>query len=831
MNKFRGLSLNIIIPIIFVFVFGTLQSGVFLYEYQQAKDKLYLKSEQHIKGIAGELQMTLASAMMKLEKAQAQDIVSTMGLNENIETIVVIDNNHQIILSNHFREKYMFAKLNLALYQGVLLERAITQSEIIVMDYKETHELVAYAPLQIMSKGNSLNRKFNSAIFIRYSLASAYSELASDNLSRFIKSLMILLLATIVIMYFINQLLVMPLKKIMTLTTENLTDETELPFHFNGELGELQQCIAKFKNAMVNNIGDISKSEQRLSNAINATRDGVWDWDIENDKFFYSNRWKEILGYETEHIQDDVLEWEERIHPDDLFTVLQDTADHFAGKTPFFENIHRVKRSNGDYLWVLSRGQTVSWDNVGNPLRVIGTIIDISSYKKFSESIKYHKQFDEVTELPNRLHLTSHISQENTRLQNNGLHGAVIFIGCDQFKTVKILQGNDKGDELLYLIGRRLEDNKSGSDFIAHLQGGEFVILLPDLHVQREQAAEVALNFSKQLSLLLKEPFNISGEEVVLNYALGITLFPSKNIAADDLLRQAAVAMKTAEDNQFGNVSFFSKIIEEKIHRTHHLQNKIRYGLAHQEFSLFFQPRSDVKGNLVGAESLSRWYRGEEGWAQPKDFISVAEDCDLIYLLGDWVILNTFLSLKKWTNEGLPRYFKTLSLNISPKQLLQENFVTSIEKHLIETGIDPTLIEFEITETVLMTHTELVIRKLNALRQLGFRFSIDDFGTGYSSFSYLSILPVSALKIDQSFIVNLLDQHNQQVIVEAIINMGKLLNLDVIAEGVETKDQLNLLISMGCNQFQGYYIGQPLTNNHFQTRIKNEKLKFNNEET
>lgn len=828
MNKLRNLSINILLPCILLNVLILLQGGVFIYEYQQGQNRLYIKSEQHLKGMAGELQTALSNALMRLEKAQAQEIVSTISLDENIKTVAVIDNNHQIVLSNNFREKFMFAKLHLALYEGELLERAIIQNEMIVMYCDESKELVVYAPLQMISKGNSLNRKFNAVIFMRYSLASAYSELAHDSILLLINFLLIIFIGVGILVYFINRLIVLPIKQLtQTATINDLTIHPQLPSSAVGEIGELQRSFVKFSNDISVNIDQIAASEQRWLYAVNAARDGVWDWDIEHDNFFYSTRWKEILGFPLGYLKNDILEWEDRIHPDDYYTVVEDSAAHFVGKTPFFENTHRVKCYNGEYCWVLSRGQAVAWDNEGLPLRAIGTITDLSTYKKFSETIKYYNQFDEVTELPNRLNLTAHISQENVRLNNNGLHGALVFIECNQDKMVNALEGDNKEKQLLYLIARRLENNKSTSDFIAYLQGSGFVTLLPDLHKQPEQAAELALNFTKQLDLVLKVPFNISGEEWMINCVYGITLFPSNDFTADDLLRQTSIAIKTVQKSQFGNISFFDKSIEERINYDHYLQNKIRYGLNNQEFCLLFQPRVDNNGNLIGAEILSRWHKNDSEWMSSKDFMPIAEDSDLIIPFGNWVIRHAFLHCKMCMEQGIPAYFDTLSIHLRPKQLLDEGFIKSIEWHLSVTGINATLIEFQLTEKVLFTQTDIVLNKLKELHKLGFRLAIDDFGVGYSSFSSLSILPISALTIDHSLLVNLLQEQNKQIIVNAIINISRSLNLTVAAKGVENMQQLNFLISTGCKQFQGPYIGEPLSVDRFKSLLESEKSKLN----
>ena len=825
MNNLRQTSLIILLPSILCIVFIILQGSVFWLDYHNKQRELYNESEQDIKGLAGQLQTSLSNSLMRLEKARAQDFVSTAALNENVKTVAVVDNNQQVVLSNNFREKYMFAKLQLERYEGQILDRVINQNEIVVKYFENSKELVVYAPLQMISKGNSLNRKFNGVIFIRYSLTSAYSELIHDSLFMLINFSLILLFTIALFVYFINRLLVLPLKRLAQ--SVNITDITNQPTIHDTGLGEVGLLQRAFSNLIVdvsNNINQLAASEERWLYAINAARDGVWDWDVNTGKVYYSNRWKEILGFEQENISKDILEWENRIHPDDVFQVTDDLGAHFSGRNSFFESTHRLKCNDNEYLWILTRGQAVSWDTEGNPLRVIGTMTDVSAYKSSHEQIKNEVQLNNETELPGKLQLQSHIAQEIIRLQSKNLQGAFITFECKQYQTFNESKGESYSKEVLHSIASRLEKNKLSPDFVCHIKEAEFAIVLPDLHSSSEQAAELALIFTKKLDSVLTSPIKIENEELILNFVYGITLFPDDESKAQNLLKESSIAMDRAEDSQFGNISFFSKTIEDKIHLKHRLRTKIRKALDQQAFSLFYQQRVDVFGNLVGVEAFVRWYDSEQGWINPTDFIPVAEESGLIIPLGDWVIRNAFLELQGWIKKGLPKHFKTLSMNVSPKQLLQQDFLASLNKYLLETGIDANLIELEISETVLVSHTELVINKLNEMRKLGFRFAIDDFGTGYSSFSYLSVLPISTLKIDQSFIVNLLQQENQQVIVSAIINMGKSLNLDIVAEGIENADELNLLIYKGCNQFQGDFIGAPTSASDFRHTIVNKNL-------
>ncbi|PKF61051.1 hypothetical protein CW745_12115 [Psychromonas sp. psych-6C06] len=820
MNNFNKLSLNFAVPLILFLVFIFLQGSVFFLEYQYAQKKLYTQKEQYIKGIAGNLQTTLSNSLMRLEKAQAQNIVSEIALDQNFISIAVIDHNQQIVLSNSLRYKYMFAKLQLDYYDGDLLQQVIEKNEFIFQYNQITQDLIVYAPLQMLSKGNSLNRKFNGLIFIRYSLTSAITELRYEALFSLIKITMILLFSLAVLVYIINRIIIKPVSKLTASTRHyEVSNNADIDQSGLGEIGALQRSFADLSSQMSDKFNQLSFNEQRLLYALSGARDGVWDWNIEQDCVYYSERWKEMIGYSNEEINNCIEEWESRIHEDDLFLVLNELQMHFSGKNSFFESTHRIRCHNGEYRWILTRGQTVSWDSNGLPLRVIGTNTDVSNYKKSQEKLSYQAQFDEVTLLPNRRQLLINLEQETLRAQHNNLYGAIIFIECNQYKTIIEFQDHYRSEQLLFAIARRIESSKTGPDFIAHLNESEFVVLLPDLHQNREYAAEMALEFTKKLDQNLKGTFTIDSTELALSCAFGIELFPLIECDANDLLRQASMALKFSEDSHFSNISFFAKEIEQKIQARHTLQKQIHYGLDHDEFSLHFQPRIDAQGKLIGAEALIRWLHSAQGWVNPAEFIPVAEDSGLILPLGDWVIKSAFEQLAKWQAIGLPDSFTTLSVNVSPKQFIQSGFTDAIEFYLAETKVDPKLIEIEITENVLLSHKDLVIEKLNKLRALGLCFAIDDFGTGYSSFSYLSVLPVSTLKIDQSFIVNLMQDNNQQVIVGTIISMAKALHLEVVAEGVESDQQLAFLIDKGCTQFQGYLVGTPMAKNDFQTLL------------
>ncbi|MEG3753473.1 PAS domain-containing protein [Psychromonas arctica] len=567
MNKLRSLSLIILLPALLTVIFIVLQGSVLFMEYRQQQANLYIKSEQDLKGLAGQLQTSLSNSLMRLEKSQAQDFVSTAALNENVKTVAVVDNNQQVVLSNRFREKYMFAKLQLQEYQGELLDRVINKNEIIVKLFKDKEELVVYAPLQMISKGNSLNRKFNGVIFIRYSLKSAFSALAYESILRLIKFTLVLIATLCLFVYLINILVVIPLKRfIASVKSIDINNPGLIETSALGEVGLLQRAFVNLIADVSNNTHYLEVREQRWANALNGARDGVWDWNVDSGDVYFSKRWKEMLGFHKENISNDITEWENRVHPDDLYSVFEDLNAHFSGSHSFFENIHRMKCYNGEYRWILSRGQTVSWDTQGNPKRVIGTHTDLSLYKEMLANIKVDNELiEQKSDLPDREQLLLHLEVENTRLYEQRQQGALISFNCDRFKHIAQLPDSNKVNELLYLIARRLEKQNRSTHFVAHIQDFQFAIFIEDIDTDYEQSATIALELTQKLESDLQVPFKVLGEQFIVNCAFGLTLVPSKDLEASTILHQSLKALKVAEQEQEFNIQFFDNSLSKLI--------------------------------------------------------------------------------------------------------------------------------------------------------------------------------------------------------------------------------------------------------------------------
>ncbi|KAB0508325.1 MULTISPECIES: putative bifunctional diguanylate cyclase/phosphodiesterase [Pseudomonas] len=411
-------------------------------------------------------------------------------------------------------------------------------------------------------------------------------------------------------------------------------------------------------------------------------------------------------------------------------------------------------------------------------------------------------QYDVLTELPNSTLLGDRLNQSLALSRRHDKQLAVMFLGLDRFKRINNALGHPTGDEMLKRVGQNLVACVRASDSVFRYGSDEFVVILADIHhpQQTKGIAEKLLN-------AIRAPQHIAGHDLSVTASLGISIYPEDGFDAIALIKKAETAMRNVKESGPNDFSFFIDEMNQRAREQQSIESGIRLALERNEFVLHYQPKLDLgSGKVVGAEALIRWQKPGQGWVYPTDFIGVAEDSGLIVPLSKWVLAQACRQARAWQEKGLPKLY--MSVNVSAIDFRQRDFVEGIEQILKQTGMDPTLLELEITEGVLMQNVEATMVALNRLKALGVRLAIDDFGTGYSSLSYLQRFPIDVLKIDQSFIRGLSSDSNDAALVSAIISLGKSLKLTVIAEGVETLEQLNFLKALQCEEGQGYYFSK-----------------------
>ena len=434
---------------------------------------------------------------------------------------------------------------------------------------------------------------------------------------------------------------------------------------------------------------------------------------------------------------------------------------------------------------------------------------DVTDIRRASAEIENLAFYDPLTGLPNRRLLLDRLHQAEAAAERSGERGVLLFLDLDQFKTLNDTLGHEVGDQLLQQVARRLSANVRSTDTVARLGGDEFVVMLRDLSTDSDEAAASAKRIGEKILQNLNQPYQLGAYTHQSNCSIGATLFGQKAQSAAELLKQADIAMYQVKAQRGNGLCFFDPGMQEAISARVRLESDLQAGLVAGQFVLHYQPQFTLRGALVGAEALLRWQHPERGMVLPGQFIGVAEDSEFIVPLGRWVLRTACEQLALWQRDPFLRDVH-LSVNVSARQFHQPEFVAQVIQILQETGVRPHLLELELTESLVLDNVQESVAKMHLLRTKGVRFSVDDFGTGYSSLAYLTQLPLHQLKIDQSFVRNLGVRHTDDVIVQTIIGMARNLELEVIAEGVETEAQRDFLASHGCDLYQGYLLGRPM---------------------
>ena len=430
--------------------------------------------------------------------------------------------------------------------------------------------------------------------------------------------------------------------------------------------------------------------------------------------------------------------------------------------------------------------------------------------KHYQVQIEHQANYDSLTGLPNRSLLYDRLRQA-VYAQRKLLAVAVVFIDLDHFKFVNDSLGHSTGDKLLKDMGDRLRLVVRDGDTVARLGGDEFVLILND-----QTQDDVIFRAMQRINGKLNEPFVIDGKELYVTCSAGISLYPQDGLDVDTLLKNADAAMYRAKEHGRNNFQFYTSEMNSKVNERLALENSLRRAIERSEFVLHYQSKVDLKtGAIVGAEALVRWRHPERGLMSPDLFVPLAEETGLIVQIGEWVLREACTQNRAWQADGLPPI--SVAVNVSARQFRQEILIKSVSRILAETGLDPSHLEMELTESMIMHNAEAVVATLRQLTSLGVRLSIDDFGTGYSSLSYLKHLPIDTLKIDQSFVRDIVAGSSEhRVLARAIISIGHSLDLKVVAEGVETEAQLEYLRQHDCDEVQGYYFSEPLPPEEFR---------------
>jgi diguanylate cyclase (GGDEF)-like protein/PAS domain S-box-containing protein len=549
----------------------------------------------------------------------------------------------------------------------------------------------------------------------------------------------------------------------------------------------------------------LRETEERWKLALEGVGDGVWDWYIQTGVEYFSKRCMDMYGYTEDDALDRADVFDALTHPDDVEQMARDRQAHFDGLTPTYVNEHRIRCKDGSWKWVLTRGMLVSRDAQGKPLRMIGTHTDITERKQSESKIWQQANFDILTGLPNRRMLRDRLEQELRKCKRDGTQLAVLFVDLDHFKEVNDSLGHDSGDLLLVEAAGRIRACLRESDTVARMGGDEFTVLLPDL-VDGAGLEYVA----QKLLTVLAGAFQLGDEQVFVSASIGISLCPDDGTQVEQLFKNADQALYAAKGAGRNRCSYFKPAMQEAAQVRARLAADLRGGLQAGQFEVHYQPIVALRSGAVHkAEALLRWRHPVRGMVSPAVFIPIAEGSGSILEIGEWVFRQAAAQVRHWRDQLDPDF--QISVNKSPVQFQQAAQVHSAWiAHLSELGLPGQSIVIEITEGLLLESDARVTAQLLDFHDAGIQVALDDFGTGYSSLSYLQRFDIDFLKIDQSFVRHLIADSTDLILCKAIIVMAHELGMQVIAEGVETDVQRDLLTAAGCDFGQGYVFARPM---------------------
>ena len=715
------------------------------------------------------------------------------------------------------------------------VEAVVLQHEIIGIIITDQKDSLLVKSGEVLDSENTISHSFrlveNEEVIAKVSLYSSTNlilDMMKDNvililINAFLKSFFLMIL----VYYFSNKIITQTLHiLIKALNESNTSDKKHI---YAGEVNisndsEISELIHSYNNMKDRVYDQTQKNEiliQRIELAILGSNDGVWDWNLVDNTIYFSSRWKEMIGYRNDELVNEFITWESRVHPDDLESVNEIFQENLDAKTEHYEATYRFKHKDGSWVWILDRGKTI-FDEDAKAIRMIGTHTDITKQKEMEMELKNQKDtlhhqahHDSLTGLPNRILFNDRLEQSIEKAKRTQTNMAIFFIDLDHFKEINDSLGHAVGDKVLIDVARRLRDVIRVGDTLSRLGGDEFTLLVDNL----DQGQDASLLAQKILKVLSK-PILIESHELYVSASIGISLFPDDGESVSHLLKYADSAMYKAKNNGRNDFQFYSAEMTELAFQRVVMEGALRTAIKNEELVVYYQPQVDATTNtLTGMEALVRWQHRGKGLIFPDKFIALAESTGLIIELDRYVMKIAMAQVAQWYKEGLNP--GRLAMNLAVKQLEKKDLIEVLIALMKETQCKPEYIGLEVTESQIMSNPEEAIITLGKISELGIELAVDDFGTGYSSLSYLKKLPLDKLKIDKIFIKDLPDDEDDAGIVKAVIALADSLNLKVIAEGVETKEQKDFMLEKGCNNIQGYFYSKPVPADEMEVILKN----------
>ena len=749
--------------------------------------------------------VTLASESQNFSRVEEEISLSSSDIWVAVYTL--IDHQGNIRFANHAVWRDSSASLVIDGYLRHYHHEAVDSNTPLIKFNEQRQSIQAYFP--IFPAVSSLSVEKPEIIYLEYDVSPALMASDQNVLLGLIRIGLIAFGIILVLLVFIYRYVLRPLRQIsqQASVVSGETSSVHPVYSPFIELYSLDRNLSYFKDKYLSSAQQLKDSEQRWLFAVEVSRYGIWDWNILDDSVFLSDRWKDMLGYKSHELSGSLLTWQSRLHPDDKNSTLDTLSGYLSGKTEEFESVHRLRHKQGHYIWVLDRGMTVEWDAQGHPLRMIGTLSDVTDDIRNQKAASHQVKHDLLTDLANR----RAVMDELYDLENKSDSCAALFmIDLDNFKVVNDVLGHHGGDRLLIQIAARLSSYFSVNSLIARLAADEFVILVKRLPQNPILAQRRAQALASQVRQLIARSFNISEHTFNLSASVGIAIVDhSEQLLPEQHLKRVSLALAQVKENGRDGVVVYSREMDIKAERNLLIRTELVHAIDRDQLSLVYQPVVNNDGCIVSVEALLRWKHPQHGSISPAEFIPIAEGSDFINEIGRWVLLEVcrFILLLEKQSIDPPM----ISINVSARQFNQHEFSKNLLSVLQEQKVQANHIELELTEYALLTDIDQVRQSMRVLREAGVSIALDDFGTGYSSLSYLQGLPLNRLKLDASFIRDMGNGEASGAIVKSMIDMAHSLDLQFVAEGVEILSQHDQLAAYQCDLYQGYLFHRPMT--------------------
>ncbi len=814
------LSLSVVVPACFFILYLGLVCGEYFYEHAELNDQLALRQSEQIQKDLFRMSHVIESSVMTQDFERIEQEVALVSTDQNMMAYVILDSASDIKFANHIIWRESNAINVLEGYSADKHRASIGSNKPNVIVNFERLSIQAYYPLNSNSRFSYSNMV--ELIYLEYDIANLLSEASESLLKRFIE---IWGLGAIVLTLFyvlLHYAFIRPLSQ-LSRAAKNI-DKPDFNTNIicvTREMTTLRDYLNLVKGRLYRSQKRLNNAEQRWLFAVEGARNGIWDWAIATGDVFVSDRWKEILGYQPYELDNDYSVWESRLHRDDKPQVLNTLQNYINNQHDEYESVHRLRHKDGRYIWVLDRGKIVEWDELGRPLRIIGTITDVSGDVK-SQRISVDKpNHNGLTDLINREVLADQLYDLQVLSRKSGQFSALLMINLDNFKLINDALGRQLGDRLLMQIAARLSGSFANAGTVARLGADEFVILAKNFGHDIDQANKRALALASEVRQLIGRGFTISEQNLSITARVGLVVFDGiESLEPQVLLARADSALEQAKDSRSNGCAIYQPELDQQHVQPIKLQSELKLAIHNKQMSLVYQPVVDHAGQLNSVEVLMRWYHPQFGYISPRKFIAAAEVTDYIFEIELWALDQVLLLINSLlqTNSTVP----VMSLNISSRHFHQDHFAHVVISRISAAHISPKLLQFELAEDIFKVNADDARNKIIELQAYGINIAMDDFGGGSCGVHQLQGISFSQVKLAAVYLEEI--EYNPETfnIVNAVVEFANKLNLPVVAKQIENKKQLNLLTHANCSGFQGYIISRPLDQDDITQLIKTQ---------